>query len=156
MQCDAGAVILGDIAHDGQSQTAAGGTVVEAIETIKNQFAFRQWNTRSGIFHRQDAAILGRLATYRHRSLRRRIANRIVDQIVDQVAQQEGIAHDKGRVQIETEIDVFLVGLIDKMLDRCFHQFAQFQLFQLPFFEAARLGAGQCQQLIGLADHALG
>ena len=146
----------GDVADDGQAQAGAVDAAVEAIEALEDAFALRLGNTRAVVFHLQHRGPGLAAQADRDLTAARGVSQGIVDQVVEQVAQLEGVALHGLRLQFVAQVDAVAIGLGQLAGHGFADQFVQPQRLARRTLQPRGGGAGQGQQLVGLAGHAFG
>src|SRR5688572_18817816 len=152
---NARAVTTCNFAHDCQAQAAAGARRPRhAVKALQHAPALCGRDAGPVILDFDESGALAPAGAHRDAGTALRILERVVHEVGKRLAQQERIALDLRRLELETKIDVAREGLVHPGVGLALDQALQVERREADAH--AGLGASERQQLVGEATGADG
>src|SRR5262249_60173205 len=143
----ASAVPAGDLAHDGEAEAAAGPPRAgDAVEALQHALALLRRDTRAVVFDLGEGPAVALAGAHGDAATVIRVLDRVVHQVGERLAQEQRVALDRRRAQLEAETDVSLGRLMDPAVGLGLDYGAQVHIGRSS--ARARLGAREREQLV--------
>src|SRR3989442_5159753 len=138
----------GDLAHDGEAETAAGaGSSGYAVEALEHALALRVGNARTVVLNLGEGAGAAPTGAHGDAPAALRVFDRVVHEVGERLAQQERIALHRRPVELEAEVDVARERLVHPGVGFALSERLEVELGGVA--ARARLGAREREELVG-------